>query len=171
MPLNIAIYVLATLLANYTADWFIPFGPMQTALGTLVFGITFTQRDRIHESGRQYAYMAIGVALVMNTIMSFLLDVPLRIIGASFLAIALAEGTDTEIYQRLIQRSWPVKVLSSNAVSIPLDSILFTFMAFYGVLSQLELWQLIAGDTLVKFLIATALVIWKPRRLRSAQEA
>ena len=52
---NALIYILATLGANYTAAWFIPlpvFG--QVAFGTFIFGITFTQRDRLHAAGRRW---------------------------------------------------------------------------------------------------------------------
>jgi hypothetical protein len=51
--INAAIYILATLGANYTATWFIPFPVFgQVAVGTFIFGLTFTQRDRLHVGGR-----------------------------------------------------------------------------------------------------------------------
>ena len=51
---SMTIYILAVLAANYTATWFIPlpiFG--MVSVGTLIFGITFTQRDRVHRYGRR----------------------------------------------------------------------------------------------------------------------
>ena len=56
-----------------------------------------------------------------------------RIFLASFLAIILAETADTEIYHKLRDRSWAVRVLSSNVVSVPLDSITFNVIAFAGI--------------------------------------
>ena len=64
---------------------------------------------------------------------SLFLEVPWRIILASFFAIVLSETADTEIYHRLLQRSWFQRVLGSNLVSIPLDSVLFNVIAFAGV--------------------------------------
>jgi uncharacterized PurR-regulated membrane protein YhhQ (DUF165 family) len=50
--INALIYILATLGANYTAAWFIPFPIFgQVAVGTFIFGITFTQRDKLHGAG------------------------------------------------------------------------------------------------------------------------
>ena len=60
---------------------------------------------------------------------SLFLEVPWRIILASFIAIILSETADTEIYQKLLQRSWFQRVLGSNLVSIPLDSLLFNIIA------------------------------------------
>jgi len=61
------IYIAAVLIANYTATWFIPmpiFGLV--SVGTLVFGVTFTQRDRVHRYGRRSVYaMIFGAALGM----------------------------------------------------------------------------------------------------------
>ena len=48
------IYIVAVLAANYTATWFIPlpiFG--MVSVGTLIFGVTFTQRDRVHRPDRR----------------------------------------------------------------------------------------------------------------------
>ena len=62
---SMLIYIIAVLVANYTATWFIPlpiFG--MVSVGTLVFGITFTQRDRVHRFGRKSVYFMIFVAAV-----------------------------------------------------------------------------------------------------------
>lgn len=162
---NAAIYVLATLGANYTADWFLPlpvFG--QIAVGTFIFGITFTQRDRLHVAGRRWVYFTIAIAAFANVGMSALLGVPMRIIGASFLAIVLAETADTEIYQKLLPYPWLVRVAGSNAVSVPLDTLLFSLVAFGGVLSTMGLVSLIFGDTLLKYAIGAIVALWRDGR-------
>ncbi|NJL45048.1 MAG: VUT family protein [Leptolyngbyaceae cyanobacterium SM2_3_12] len=160
--LNAAIYILATLGANYTATWFIPlpiFG--QVAFGTFIFGFTFTQRDRLHSAGRPWVYGTIALAALANVLMSVVLGVPFRIILASFLAIMLAETADTEIYQKLIHYPWLVRVAGSNAVSVPLDTLLFTLVAFAGVLSTVDLVALLFGDTLLKYAIGAVVALWK----------
>lgn len=160
--LNASIYVLATLGANYTAAWFIPF-PLfgQVAVGTFIFGVTFTQRDRLHSAGRLWVYVAIAIAALANVFMSALLDVPLRIILASFLTILLAETADTEVYQRLLRYPWLVRVAGSNAVSVPLDTLLFTVIAFAGVLPTWEIVSLLFGETITKYAIGAIVALWR----------
>lgn len=163
--INALIYVLATLGANYTADWFIPFPVFgQVAVGTFIFGVTFTQRDRLHRAGRQWVYGTIAIAAVANVLMSAVLGVPMRIIGASFLAIVLAETADTEIYQTLLSRPWLARVAGSNAVSVPLDTLLFTLVAFSGVLTTGEIMSLLFGETLTKYAIGMVVALWRDGR-------
>jgi uncharacterized PurR-regulated membrane protein YhhQ (DUF165 family) len=166
MPLpqviNAALYILATLGANYTATWFIPF-PLfgQVAVGTFIFGVTFTQRDRLHSAGRQWVYGTIAVAALANVLMSALLDVPGRIIVASFVAIVLAETADTEVYQRLLRYPWLWRVAGSNAVSVPLDTVLFSLIAFAGVLAPWEMASLVFGEIITKYAIGALTALWK----------
>ncbi len=159
--LRAILYVAATLGANYTATWFIPFPIFgQVAVGTFIFGVTFTQRDRLHAAGRRWVYGTIAVAAAANILMSALLDVPGRVILASFLAIILAETADTEIYQKLLRFPWLVRVAGSNAVSIPLDTVLFTLVAFLGVLSTHDILSLLFGEILTKYAIGLVAALW-----------
>jgi hypothetical protein len=167
MILHSLIYILAVLGANYTTtpEWFIPlplFG--QVAFGTFLFGATFTQRDRLHSAGRVWVYGTIAVAAFANVLMSAVLGVPLRIIIASFTAILLSETADTEIYQKLIQRSWFVRVAGSNAVSIPLDTLLFTLIAFWGVLPLDQIFALLVGETVIKYLVGAVTALYRGRQ-------
>jgi len=159
---NAIIYVLATLGANYTAAWFIPFPVFgQVAVGTFIFGVTFTQRDKLHHAGRKWVYLTIAFAALANVLMSVVLGVPMRIIGASFLAIILAETADTEIYQKLLRYPWLLRVAGSNAVSVPLDTLLFSLLAFGGVLSTQELLSLLFGETITKYAIGLLVALWR----------
>ena len=59
------IYISAVLVANYTAVWFLPlpvFGLV--AIGTLIFGATFTARDYVHRLGRARVYLMIAISSV-----------------------------------------------------------------------------------------------------------
>jgi len=154
--LNAIIYIAATLAANYTATWFIHF-PLfgQVSVATFIFGITFTQRDRVHHNlGRKKVYIMIAVAAFFNVAVTVAGAVPWRIILASFIAIILAETADTEIYQRYIQSSWTMRVLRSNSVSIPLDSLLFNTIAFAGVFSNWEIASIIFGEIVFKGIVS-----------------
>jgi uncharacterized PurR-regulated membrane protein YhhQ (DUF165 family) len=167
------IYVSAVLLANLTATWFVPlpiFG--QVAVGTFVFGFTFTQRDRMHARGRKFVYTVIGISALLSVALSALGQVPPRIILASVVAILLAETVDTEIYQRLLAKSWWHRVLTSNAVSIPLDSLFFNLVAFLGVFEWRLLVSIIFGEIVVKFLVGAVSAIWRGKEVRaSARQA
>jgi len=158
------IYVAAVLVANLTATWFIPlpiFG--QVAVGTFVFGFTFTQRDRMHRHGRKFVYTVIFIAAGLSALLSLLGAVEGRIIIASVIAIILSETADTEVYQRLLAKSWWHRVLSSNAVSIPLDSIFFNLVAFLGVFDARFLISLIVGEIVVKFAVGAVTAVWRSK--------
>ena len=159
--LLIGLYVLSILLANLTLNRFIAL-PLygQLSVGTVFFAAVFTLRDRIHRHGLKAVYLAVGLALVVNALAAYFTGTPWRFIGASFLAILVGELADTGVYQRLLHRSWWVRVLSSNAVSVPLDSVLFTLLAFYGDMSWNMILQIIFADIVVKYLIAALLAVW-----------
>ena len=157
------IYIIAVLVANYTATWFIPlpiFG--KVAVGTLVFGVTFDQRDRLHHyKGRKAVYVTIAITAFLAVLESYFLGVSGRVILASLLAIFIAEAVDTEIYQNAIQRPWLERVIRSNAVSIPLDTIIFNCIAFIRVFSKIELISIIFGEIVIKSLVAGVVAFWK----------
>ena len=157
-----AIYIAAVLVANATAETFIPlpfFGLV--SVGTLFFGLTFTQRDRVHRAGRTQVYTMLVVTAVLATLESIVLDVPWRIIVASCLAILLAEAADTEVYHRLRRHGWYARVAGSNAISIPLDSIIFTVTAFAGVFSVWTIVEIIWGDIVAKAAVGTLAALWR----------
>ncbi|MGD9332429.1 MAG: VUT family protein [Desulfobacterales bacterium] len=165
-----SIYIGAVLAANYTAMWFIPlpiFG--KVSVGTLIFGITFTQRDRVHRYGRKAVYGMILAAAVGMVLESLFLEVPWRIILASFIAIVLSEAADTEIYHKLLHRSWLQRVTGSNLISIPLDSILFNLIAFLGVFQGPLLVAIIFGEIVTKFTTGALAALWRaPRQIENA---
>ncbi|MEZ4608381.1 MAG: VUT family protein [Deinococcales bacterium] len=156
MLIAMLIYITCTVLANYTFDSFLPFpGYGLINVGTLFFGITFTQRDRVHQYGRSKAYLMIFIAAIVNIIFAWWLGTPLRYIAVAFLAIVLSETADTEVYQRFIERRWLVRVASSNALSIPIDTIVFTLLAFYGEewATRSALTEIIITDIIVKLIV------------------
>ena len=162
MVLSMTIYILAVLIANYTATWFIPlpiFG--MVSVGTLVFGVTFTQRDRVHRYGRKPVYLMIFIAAVGMVFESLFLGVEWRIITASFIAIVLSETADTEVYHKLLNRSWFQRVIGSNLISIPLDSLLFNVIAFAGVFEPKMLVAIIFGEIVAKFSTGALAALWR----------
>ncbi len=159
------VYIVCTLLANFTFDSFLPLPQIGLiSVGTLFFGITFTQRDRVHQYGRWKAYLMIFIAAITNVILALILETPLRFVAVSFMAIVISEVADTEVYQHFIKQSWITRVAASNAISIPLDTIIFTVFAFYGQPWATASWMLevivtdIAVKLVVGFLAAIRLV-------------
>ncbi len=157
------VYVAAVLLANYTALWLIPlpvFGFL--SVGTLIFGITFTARDNVHNLGRRYVYTMIAIAALATSVMAVMTQTPMRIVAASFITILIAESVDTEVFQALRGRSWLRRVFVSNGVSIPIDSLLFNLLAFLGMLPVSTVVGLIWGDIVWKYVAGaiTAFLRW-----------
>ncbi|RIY38927.1 queuosine precursor transporter [Psittacicella gerlachiana] len=150
-------YVLSVLLANITLDAFIPL-PIygQLSIGTLFFAFIFTIRDRIHGYGLKYVFIAIGLALLVTVTYSLLYGIEARFIFASFLSIAVSEFTDTIVFQNLKKRNWLLRCLTSNVISVPLDSFLFTFLAFWGnpEFPLNFMLEIIYADVLTKYVIA-----------------
>jgi uncharacterized integral membrane protein (TIGR00697 family) len=194
------VYILAVFLGNLTGTAFIPFPVFgQVAVGTLIFGVTFTQRDRMHRAGgRRFVYKVIAVTAVLTLALllsaTYIWGGPLtewfaargwtwlaestgplaesgpRLFAASFMAIIMAETADTEIYHCLREKSWAVRVLSSNLVSVPMDSILFNVVAFAGIFAPMMLVQIIFGEVVIKYTIS-ALYAAVPRGKVQAQKS
>ena len=145
--------------------------------GTFIYPFTFTLRDLVHKSlGRSAARAVIVAAGVINLIMAGLFAFaawlppdptwPLqrefaailtpvwRIVIASIVAEVAAEFTDTEIYHlwvtRVTRRFQWARVLTSNAISVPLDSLIFCWGAFGGVLPSATVWSIFWANVLLK---------------------
>jgi len=131
--------------------------------GTFLYPFTFTLRDLIHKTiGKKSTRLLIFVAAIINLFMALffwlvslmpadasvgpqtefgaVLSPVWRLVVASIVAEILSELTDTEIYSLWIRKvttryQWS-RVLVSNAVSIPLDSLIFSWVAFGGILEN-----------------------------------
>lgn len=148
--------------------------------GTFLYPITFTLRDLIHKQfGKNTAKKIIILAAVINLIMvaffQFLTKIPAdsswafnneftlilgavwRITIASIIAEVFSELTDTEAYQFFIDKiskkhQWG-RVLFSNAIALPIDSIIFAFIAFIGTLPMSVIWSIVLSNILMKGII------------------
>ncbi|MFO7725943.1 MAG: VUT family protein [Oceanipulchritudo sp.] len=193
--------MIAVLVANLTATLFLPLelvpgSGILVSVGTLVFGITFTQRDRMHFLGRPFVYRVIALSAVLNLLMlvsfsylwggwvvrffenrgwEWLLTSALmlkengwRVFLASFLAILVAESADTEIFHLYRGRSWLGRVFRSNAVSIPVDSVLFNLIAFAGspFFPPVVLLKVVLGEIAAKFAVGFIYALFYPSKLK-----
>lgn len=99
-----------------------------------------------------------------QTAWQFLFGIQLRIVIGSILAQVVAELVDTGVYQVWtmgIGKDKPqwTRVIISNAISIPVDSILFPIIAFGGIVSMDAIFQMFWTNIAMKAII-TLLVFW-----------
>jgi hypothetical protein len=145
--------------------------------GTFIYPLTFTLRDMVHKLlGRKAARVLIIAAAAINLIMAgyfamlsrlppdptwplqeafaAVLNPVWRIVLASILAEVISELLDTEVYHlwvnRVTRRYQWARVLVSNAVSVPVDSLVFSWIAFGGVLPRAVVWSIFLANVLVK---------------------
>lgn len=170
-------YIAAQILSDITSLKIVTFFGLSMDAGTLIYPFTFTLRDLVHKAiGRRGARILIVTAAVINLFMAGLFwlvsQLPAdpasgvqadwdsvlapvwRIVIASIIAEVASELTDTEIYHLWVTRvttryQW-LRVLSSNAVSVPLDSVIFVWIAFGGVLPNAVVWEIFLANLLVK---------------------
>jgi uncharacterized integral membrane protein (TIGR00697 family) len=154
-------YVAAQMMADIASLRIVMIAGFSIDAGTFIYPLTFTLRDMVHKvAGIKIARVLIITAAGVNLIMALLFKLvsilpadpsvgpqaefgqvlsPIwRIVAASILAEVIAELIDTESYRIWVERvtekyQW-ARVLVSNAVSIPVDSFLFSMIAFWGVL-------------------------------------
>jgi hypothetical protein len=145
--------------------------------GTFVYPFTFTLRDLVHKTaGIKTARALIITAAVLNLVMAGLfylvsilpadmsvgpqdafgivLSPVWRIVFASILAEVVAELIDTEGYrlwvEKVTQKYQWARVLVSNSLSIPADSLIFVWVAFGGTLSTVVVWSIFTSNLIVK---------------------
>ena len=148
--------------------------------GTFIYPITFTLRDLVHKRlgksvARTVIILAAGFNLFMALFFQFAAWLPQdpdwgmgrefaailgpvwRIVVASIIAEVIAELIDTEVYQfwvsRITQRFQWARVLASNSIGIPVDSLIFCWGAFGFALPHSVVWSIFYANIIVKGLI------------------
>jgi len=145
--------------------------------GTFVYPFTFTLRDLVHKTaGIRAARALIITAAVLNLIMAALfwltsilppdmavgpqlefgmvLSPVWRIVFASIIAEVVAELIDTEGYRLWVEKvthryQW-ARVVVSNSLSIPVDSLIFVWIAFGGVFPAAVVWSIFVSNVIIK---------------------
>lgn len=190
----VAAYIAAQMLADVGSLKIVLFMGLSMDAGTFVYPITFTLRDLVHKTiGAKGARILIVSAAVINLAMAlyfwlvasipgdpsvgiqaefgFVLSPVWRIVMASILAEVIAELTDTEVYRLWVDKvttryQW-ARVLTSNAISVPIDSLMFSWVAFGGVLPNSVVWSIVLANILVKgavTLLSMPLIYVMPER-------
>jgi len=175
--LVVAAYVAAQILADIGSLKIAWVAGFSIDGGTFIYPLTFTLRDMVHKSlGRRAARTIVVAAAVINLLMAiyfaFLSKLPpdptwtlqtafagvlnpvWRIVLASITAEVVSELLDTELYHlwvtRITRRYHWARVLVSNSVSVPVDSLIFCWIAFGGALPNAVVWSIFWANVLVK---------------------
>jgi len=155
-------------------------GPFSMDAGTLIYPFTFTLRDMVHKiAGIKAARTLIIVAAIVNIFMAlffwlvsnmapdsfvgeqlefgYVLSPIWRIVAASIIAEVFAEMVDTEAYRLWVDKvthkyQW-ARVLLSNSISVPIDSLIFVVIAFYGVLPNEVVISILIANILLKYAV------------------
>lgn len=170
-------YVAAQMIADIASLKILLIAGFSVDGGTLVYAITYTLRDLVHKTaGIKTARVLVVSAAVINLVMAgmfWLISIlpadpsvgaqeafnqvlaPVwRIVMASILAEVISELTDTEIYQlwvtRVTEKKQWLRVLISNTISIPIDSMLFSWIAFGGTMPNSVVWSIVLSNILIK---------------------
>ena len=175
--LVVAAYIAAQMIADVLSLKIALVAGFSVDAGTFIYPFTFTLRDLVHKLlGRTSARVVIVAAGVINLLMAglfaFAARLPAdpsvgpqtafaavltpvwRIVAASIAAELVSELTDTELYHlwvtRVTRRYQWARVLISNSVSVPLDSLIFCWGAFGGRLPAATVWSIFFANVIVK---------------------
>jgi uncharacterized PurR-regulated membrane protein YhhQ (DUF165 family) len=125
------------------------FGLMVTA-GTYAAGLSLGLRDAVHHyGGIRWSLAAITVGVALSAALG-----DGRIALASAVAFGVAELLDLAVYVPLRRRNWRPAVAASNAVGAIADTVLFLWIAGFGVTAQT-----VGGQVLVKAVWTTLLAL------------
>ncbi|MGD2104239.1 MAG: queuosine precursor transporter [Anaerolineae bacterium] len=179
----IAAYVAAQMLADVLSLKIAFVAGFSIDAGTFVYPFTFTLRDMVHKllgraSARAVILAAGAINLVMAALFGFAAWLPAdpswtlqnefaavltpvwRIVIASIAAELVSEFADTEVYHlwvtRVTRRFQWARVLVSNGVSVPLDSLIFSWGAFGGRFASAVVWSIFVSNVIVKGAVTLA---------------
>ncbi len=170
-------YVAAQMMADIGSLRIVMVAGFSIDAGTFIYPLTFTLRDMVHKvAGIKIARMLILAAAAINIVMALFFKIvailppdlavgsqseftlvlaPVwRIVGASIIAEVISELIDTEGYRFWVEKvtkkyQW-ARVLVSNALSIPIDSFIFSFLAFWGIMPAAVVMSIFFSNMIIK---------------------
>jgi uncharacterized integral membrane protein (TIGR00697 family) len=176
----VSLYIAAQIISDVASLKIAVLFGLSIDAGTFIYPATFTLRDLVHKRlGKQAARLVIvlagGINLSMAGFFAFSAWLPgdpawgltaefsrvlgpvWRIVIASIAAEIAAEMVDTEVYHLWVTRvtrkhQW-ARVLVSNTVSVPLDSLIFCWAAFGGRLPAPTVWSIFVANILLKGIV------------------
>ena len=161
--LQIALYFGLIVAADIiAARWVIPVLPwwgIYAPAGSLLIGPILTIRDQLHDRHGTWGVVKIiliaslvswGIGGITNQglLQSISIASAIAFVGSELIA-------DTGVYASLHDKPWLVRVLLSNLVSAPVDSILFIGLAFGVFIGEPFFggWRFMVGQSLAKIVL------------------
>jgi uncharacterized integral membrane protein (TIGR00697 family) len=172
-----AAYIAFQMMADIASLRIVMVAGFSVDAGTFVYPFTFTLRDLVHKTaGIKAARALIVTAAAVNLVMAALfwlaarlpadlavgpqlafgqvLSPVWRIVFASIAAEVVSELIDTEGYRLWVEKvtrryQW-ARVLVSNSLSIPVDSLVFVWLAFGGTMPTAVVWSIFASNVIIK---------------------
>jgi queuosine precursor transporter len=182
-----SLYVAAQLLSNVTSLRILMIAGFSMDAGTLIYPFTFTLRDLVHKTGGiKVARAVVITAAAANLFMAGLywlvarlppdmgvgaqlefgrvLSPTWRLVIASIVAQIASELVDGQVYQAWVNKvghklQW-MRVLTSNSVSVPLDSALFCGLAFIGRMPFFVVVSIFWANVILKGLTTLVSLPW-----------
>ena len=151
--------------------------------GTLLYPLTFTARDLLHKKigARLVRFVIILTALINLVLFAFVwfvarlpadlsvgeqleygvvLSPGIRLVLGSIIAMTIADLLDTSAYafvrRKYGKRHQWLRVLFSNAVSIPIDTIIFLLIAFWGWVPLTVIGEMFIANIIIKYIVGMA---------------
>ena len=178
--LIIGVYIACQMISNISSVKIANVLSLAVDGGTFIYPLAFTIRDMAHKTiGKKNTQKLIIVSAIINIFtpiyfyivsqipadsnwefneaFQITLSPVMRIAIASIVASTLSELVDTEVYHffitKITKRFQWLRVLISNAFSIPVDNFLFVIIAFWGVLTIEDLIEIFTFNFFVKYAV------------------
>ena len=178
--LIIGVYIACQMISNISSVKIANVLSLAVDGGTFLYPLAFTIRDMAHKTiGKKNTQKLIIVSAIINVFtpiyfyivsqipadsswefneaFQITLSPVMRIVIASIIASTLSELVDTEVYHffitKITKRFQWLRVLISNAFSIPIDNFLFVIIAFWGVLTIEDLIEIFTFNFFVKYAV------------------
>ena len=178
--LIIGVYIACQMISNISSVKIANVLSLAVDGGTFIYPLAFTIRDMAHKTiGKKNTQKLIIVSAIINVFtpiyfyivsqipadsnwefneaFQITLSPVMRIVIASIIASTLSELVDTEVYHffitKITKRFQWLRVLISNAFSIPIDNFLFVIIAFWGVLTIEDLIEIFTFNFFVKYAV------------------
>lgn len=173
-------YAIIAVASDIFANKMLNLGGLTLAGGIILIPFSFSIRDLMHrcvgyENAKKIVWATAFVNLAIAALLILLDTLPSaiegqdvawhalmgsswRIIIASFIAQLIADLSDTYVFEWFTRKmgdkkTW-LRVAGSNVVSTFFDSVIFSMIAFLGVLDINIIWASVLSSFLVKFVIS-----------------
>lgn len=191
-------YVVIGMLSNIASLRIVTVLGIAMDAGTLLYPLTFTLRDLIHKrSDKKTSIHTVYIGALMNLLMFMVFFIvsklspdmtvgeqtefgkvlvsSWRIIVASIVAMFISEMVDTNVYEKFTNKFKKyqfMRVITSNFISVPIDSIIVTLIAFYGTMPNSVLISITLVNISIKYIITliTAPSIYVVKELNFKKE-